>query len=273
MTIVLYLIGALWRFFLCVIGGYTLLYFILHKIKIDGVDDAIDELDSLPNVSMAGKVAAQRCIKRAVEADAKTTLYDWSAPFVVPLACIGLPKTATRLPRWARKWDNNISINGDGVAVLRNGEWLTLRDGIEALPGERTYTYDDPEFKGKAYYVPKWLAWISTDPKNYVVRCYWDGWRNRASQLSVDYGVNVAARPVLLSGDLEIHSSKEGHFLLRDGETYHYKSVSKVRLLGVRCALIRSVGYKLGVTKMRGDDALGRVAAVAIGCSYKRWKG
>ena len=270
MNIALTLIGALVALFLCVAGGYTLLYFILHKIKIDGVDDAIDELDSLPNVSMADKVAAQRCIKRAVEADAKTTLYDWSAPFVVPLACIGLSKTATRLPRWARKWDNNISINGDGVAVLRNGEWLTLRDGIEALPGERVVTYDDPEFTGPLYFK---VLGLKGKPRRWFARWGWGGLRNRASQMSVDLGVDVAARPVLLSGSLDIHAGKEGHFLLRDGDTYHYKSVSKVRLLGVQCALIRSVGYKLEVTKMRADDALGRVAAVAIGCSYKRWKG
>ena len=270
MNIALYLIGALGALFLCLTGGYTLLYFALNRIKNDGVEDAKDEIGYLDSVPVADRVAAVRCIDRAVEADAKTTLYDWSAPFVVAIACLGLSKTATRLPKWARKWDNNISINGDGLAVLRDGEWLTLRDGIEALPGERVVAYDDPDFTGPLYFK---VLGMKAKPRTWLARWGWVGLRNRASQMSVDYGVNVAARPVLLSGDLEIHSSKEGHFLLRDGDTYHYKNVSKVRLLGVQCALIRSVGYKLEVTKMRGDDALGRVAAVAIGCSYKRWKG
>ncbi|MFD1709098.1 hypothetical protein FVQ98_14480 [Ottowia sp. GY511] len=270
MNIALTLIGALVALFLCLAGGYTLLYFAANRIKNDGVEDAIDEMADLPDVSTADKVAARRCIERAVEADAETTLYDWSAPFVVAIACIGLSKTATHLPRWARKWDNNISINGDGLAVLRDGEWLSLRDGIEALPGERVVTYDDPDFTGPLYFK---VLGLKVKPRSWLARWGWAGLRNRASQMSVDLGVDVAARPVLLSGDLEIHSSKEGHFLLRDGDTYHYKIVSKVRLLGVQCALIRSVGYKLEVTKMRGDDALGRVAAVAIGCSYKRWKG
>ena len=252
--------------------AYTVLYWTLHLKSRHDVRKAKDELRALPEMALYPEVleAALADIDRAARADRKTTFYDWFAPFAVAIACIGLPESATRLPRWARKWDNNVSINGDGIAVFRDGQWLTLRDGIEALPGERTYTYDDLEFKGRAYY--KFFG-ITFKPRTWFARWVWAGVRNRASQLSVDLGVDVSARPLLVSGDMNIHSSQEGHFLMQDGLHFHFKSVRKVRLIGRDWALIRSVGHKLELTKMRADDKLGRVAAVAIGWSMKGWKG
>ena len=268
MSTALAIIGALAALFLCLpFAVWSVLWYVGNRVSTSGLYDVQDDLMALPDVPLHVKQAAWANMWQAIAADERTKVYDWSAPLVCAIALIGLPQSASRLPKWARKWDNNVSINGDGAAVLRGGQWLTLRDDVEALPGERIYTYDDPLYAGDAYYAK------GHHPRSLWARYVWVGLRNRASQLSVDLGADVAARPVLISGSLDINRhDKPGHFLLKDGSSYHFKSIQPTRILGVRCAIIRSCGYKLEIALMRPPGAYGRVAAVAIGCSYKRWK-
>ncbi len=262
-------------YFLALIWGvYTAAYIAIKGKGILDRNKVRRALFALPDVSDADKVAAWKDMQAAFKADLKTLFYDYSAPFVTAIALIGLPETATKLPNWARKWDNNVSMNGDGRAVLRDGQWLTLRGDAKAEPGERIYSYDDLEYTGPTYAGAWWLDWISDKPRSYVQRWWWGGVRNRASQASVDVGVDVLAHAWPISGDPGIDRGKgiTGHSLTTDGRSYQYRSIQKGQLLGFPVAVIRNVGFKLDNANTRDPAALGRVAAVAIGVSYKRWK-
>lgn len=268
MSTALTIVGALGALFLCLpFAVWSVLWYVGNSVSTSGLDDVYDDLMDLPDVPLHVKQAAWANMQQAIAADQRTKVYDWSAPLVCAIALIGLPQTASRLPAWARKWDNNVSINGDAWAVFRDGQWLTLRDGVEALPGERVYSYDDLDYQGRAYYARRFK------PRSYIARWVWLV-RNRASQLSVDLGVAIQARPQLISGraDIDRGAGITGHFLLTDGVNYQFKSIQRARLLGLPFAEIRSVGYKLELAKMRPDHALGRAAAVAIGLSFKRWR-
>lgn len=222
-------------------------------------------LFDLPGVTDADKVAAWQDMTAAFKADLKTLPYDYGAPLVTAIALIGLPGAATKLPRWARRWDNNVSINGDAQAVFRDGAWLDLRNGNEARPGERVYTYDDEMYDGKAYYAKR------LHPRGYVARWVWLGVRNRASALSQQLGREVVEYPQVLSGARNLDSGTEGHFLLRAGDSYQFKSVTKTRIAGRDWAVIRSCGHKLEIAMMHASG-WDKAAAVAIGWSAKRWK-
>lgn len=240
---------------------------VLTILNTLGVSHVIRQIINLPDVSGADKNAAIDSILHAEQAAAKAFWYDITAPIVMLLVLPFVKRSAGSLPRPFAKWDNNVSLNGDGAAVYRDGAWLDLRSGAQPLPGEHVYTYDDPLYAGDAYYAK------GHHPRSFWARYVWVGLRNRASQLSVDLGTNVAARPVLISGSLDINRhDKPGHFLLKDGSSYHFKSIQPTRILGLRCAVIRSCGYKLEIALMRPPGQLGRVAAVAIGYSLKRWK-
>ena len=84
--------------------------------------------------------------------------------------------------------------------------------------------------------------------------------------LSVKLGRDVTARPVVVSGDPTIHRhGPYGHFVLRHGDTFHYKSIHAFGPF----ALTRSYGYKLEIP-FKSAEGTGRAAAVAIGRSLKR---
>lgn len=224
---------------------------------------AIAELMALTDVSIGDRAAAVACIDRAQTAERKTFWPDVTAPVVVFYALLFTPRSADKLPAWARKWDNNVSLNGDGEALrLPDGSWVNLRDGVELRGGERVYRYDDPEYTGTAYYARAF------HPRSFIARWVWVGLRNRASQLSKDLGEPVTERPVCISGNPDIHrNGPYGHFLLKSGNCYHYKSINRWHGL----ALIRSYGYKLEIVR-NSQDGTGLAAAVAIGRSLKRRK-
>lgn len=214
-----------------------------------------------PAIPATLKPAVLTCLDDAYAANRRTWPYDMTAPLVTAVALLLTPRSANHLPRWARKWDNNVSLNGDGEVVLRDGQWVNLRD-IGWMPehGERVYTYDDPAYTGDAYYAK------GHHPRSWWARWVWVGWRNRASQLSKDLGEPVTERPVCISGNPDIHrNGPYGHFLLKSGNCYHYKSINRWHGL----ALIRSYGYKLEIVR-NSQDGTGLAAAVAIGRSLKR---
>ena len=225
----------------------------------DSPDAVLKELAELPlpTGDLAGAIA---CVHTAQTVERKTFWYDVTAPVVMFYA---LFFTRDKLPALFKKWDNNVSINGDGEAVFRDGEWLTAGHGLswEALAaakqaGERVYRYDDADYKGDAYYCK------GHHPRSWYARYIWLGWRNRASQLSVDLGVDVLERPVCISGSPTVSRRNPGHFLLKQGQLYHYKSFRKLGPVVV----IRSYGCKLEYA-LNGN--LGRVPYVAIGRSFK----
>lgn len=229
----------------------------------------LKELAALPDLTDGDRAAAEACFRAAKAADNKTWLYDLSAPIVMLLVLPFVKREADRLPKAFAKWDNNVSLNGDGEAVFIDGKFLTAGHGISwedynaALArGAYRYTYDDPLYDGDAYYAK------GHHPRSFWARYVWVGLRNRASQLSVEMGEDVHERPTVLSGAVGIGASTEGHFLLHSGDLYHYKSVRKFGPF----ALIRSYGYKLEIVRNSPTGA-GRAAAVAIGRSLKGWRG
>ena len=228
----------------------------------------LKELAALPDLTEGDRAAAEACFRAAKDADDRTWLYDLSAPIVMLLVLPFVRRSADKLPSLFRRWDNNVSLNGDGEAVFIDGKFLTAGHGITwedynaALArGAYRYTYDDPLYHGDAYYAK------GHHPRSFWARYVWVGLRNRASQLSVEMGEDVHERPTVLSGAVGIGASTEGHFLLHSGDLYHYKSVRKVGPF----ALIRSYGYKLEIVR-NSQDGTGLAAAVAIGRSLKRRK-
>ena len=228
----------------------------------------LKELAALPDLTDGDRAAAEACFRAAKDADDRTWLYDLSAPIVMLLVLPFVRRSADKLPSLFRRWDNNVSLNGDGEAVFIDGKFLTAGHGITwedynaALArGAYRYTYDDPLYHGDAYYAK------GHHPRSLWARYVWVGLRNRASQLSVEMGEDVHERPTVLSGAVGIGASTEGHFLLHSGDLYHYKSVRKVGPF----ALIRSYGYKLEIVR-NSQDGTGLAAAVAIGRSLKRRK-
>lgn len=227
----------------------------------------LKELAALPDLTDGDRAAAEACFRAAKDADDRTWLYDLSAPIVMLLVLPFVRRSADKLPSLFRRWDNNVSLNGDGEAVFIDGKFLTAGHGITwedynaALArGAYRYTYDDPLYHGDAYYAK------GHRPRSFWARYVWVGLRNRASQRSVELGRDVTEAPQLISGCMDIGTRMAGHFLLRQGDTYHYKSIRKWGPF----ALIRSYGYKLEIRYYQGP---GRAAATAIGRSLKRWKG
>ena len=223
--------------------------------------EVLEEVKRLPDLPDAQRKELLDCLDAAKAADDKTWVYDLSAPLVMLLVLPFVPRSADRLPRLFSKWDNNVSLNGDGEVVRRGDAWVNLRDiGWTPEPGEQVIRYDDPLYDGDAYYAK------GHHPRSFWARYVWVGLRNRASQLSVDHGEDVPERPTVISGRVGLGARTEGHVLFRCGDLYHYKSVRKLGPF----ALIRSYGYKLEIRYYQGP---GRAAAVAIGRSLKRWKG
>lgn len=236
----------------------------------DAVLREIDVLDLDPAV----KAAIKADCEVARRADRRTWPYDLSAPLVTLVALMFTSREADKLPRWAKRWDNNVSLNGDGRGWYKDGRLVDVRTEEPPSPETPTISHNDPAFDAVPYYVPEWLRWLPLhliQPRGFVARWVWVGWRNRASQLSLDVGVPVTARPVCISGDPTIHRrGPYGHFVLEHGGHYHYKSMRR----SGRFTVIRSYGHKLEIPFKEPDGiGQGRAAAIATGFSFKRWKG
>lgn len=220
----------------------------------------LDEIDAL-DLDAATKASLKSCCESAKDADNKVRFYDLSAPIVMLLVLPFVKREADRLPRLFSAWDNNVSLNGDGYGWqdAGTGEWFDIR--VKPAPaGVPLVSHSDPAYGGDCYYAR------GHHPRSFRARYAWVGLRNRASMLSVKLGRDVTARPVVVSDDPTIHRhGPYGHFVLRHGDTFHYKSI---RAFGP-FALTRSYGYKLEIP-FKSAAGTGRAAAVAIGRSLKR---
>lgn len=229
-------------------------------LGLSAVEKEIKEL----NISDEERLQVMACMESARSADRSTRLYDLSAPLVMLFVLQFVKREANRLPKAFAKWDNNISLNGDSGGVLVDGKWIDYHDveDWEAVRQCLQVTYDDPRFEGDAYYAK------GHHPRSFWARYVWVGLRNRAAKLALDLGKPVDQPIEVVSGTLDISTSNPGHFLLRCGEVYHYKSIQPFKLLGKTFARIRSYGYKLEIA-LKSPKESDRVAVVAIGWSAK----
>lgn len=222
----------------------------------------LDEIESL-ELDGETKAALKACCESAKAADNEVRFYDLSAPIVMLLVLPFVKREANQLPKLFSAWDNNVSLNGDGYGWQdpETGEWFDIR--VKPAPaGVPLVSHSDPAYGGDCYYAR------GHHPRSFWARYVWVGLRNRASMLSVKLGRDVTARPVVVSGDPTIHRhGPYGYFVLRHGDTFHYKSI---RAFGP-FALTRSYGYKLEIP-FKSPEGTGRAAAVAIGRSLKRRK-
>jgi hypothetical protein len=166
-------------------------------------------------------------------------LPDLLAPVVVPIALLQTKREDEHLPRWARWWDNDVSINGDWPQYL------------------------DPAYAGDTYYAP------GHHPRSFWARYVWLGWRNRASWLSQRLGHRwkVAEYHDAQSwGDPLTGGDHEGWAVHRRGRVYQLYAIKRLGRLNLRI----NWGHK--VWAGAGD---GRPVAniVNITFSLKRAKG
>lgn len=204
---------------------------------------------------------AVACFERVRQIDRSVRLYDASAPLVMLIALLFTPRSAEKLPKIFSKWDNDVSINGDGWGQFVDGKWVRADSG--AYPDVPWVSYSDPAYTGDAYYAK------GHHPRSYWARYIWLGWRNRASKISQEKGIVAKKADIeLVSGDIDVGTRKEGYFFLKHGNDYHYKSFKRIG----KFVMIRSIGFKLEIRfKMSKEEGI--VAAVMIPISFKRWKG
>ena len=142
------------------------------------------------DVPNKGRIA--RCFIEAWLKNCLTIPADLLAPIVVPIALLFTKRESEHLPRLFLWWDNDASINGDGWAVWRDGQWVHVFG--DERPGERPVPYADPEYTGDAYYCK------GHHPRSFYARWVWLGLRNRASKLSQILGfVHFPDAPVRVS--------------------------------------------------------------------------
>lgn len=165
--------------------------------------------------------------------------FSLSAPFVVPFILLFTKWEDNELPKWARWYDNDVSINGDKP-------W-----------------YWEPTYTGWAYYA-------QAHPRSFWARYVWLGWRNRASRLALDMGYAYKAGEYGMSahwGDPLTNRNHEGHVINRRGplwQAYMVKRLGKKLCLRINC------GYKIW-----SNDGDGRPVAmpVFVAFSILSWTG
>ena len=242
----------------------TLLMYALHwALDKWGYPSAIRAFKQLglPEPVVAEAIA---CFDDARQRQRKTWWYDASAPLVTLIALMFTPRDANKLPAWASRWDNNVSLNGDGHGWqdLETGEWFDTR--VKPAPeGVPLVSHNDPAYGGDCYYAR------GHHPRSFWARWVWVGWRNRASKLSLGLGEYVNARPAVdFAEPAELAGrSRDGHYLLRHGHLYQWRQYERRGPIVV----IRNLGFKLEHV-MYSASGQGMASAVAIGISFKRWR-
>lgn len=175
---------------------------------------------------------------------------DLLAPVVVPVALLGTKWEDDRLPRWARWWDNDVSINGD----------LREPDGsLSPVPVEDALSVEASPIILRNYWAK------GHHPRSRWSRYVWLGWRNRASWLAMRLGRRFVDAPVRHWGDPATGNGHPGWTLNEHNGVYQLYIVRKLGSLQFRF----NWGFKVW-----GGPALGRTYApvVNITASLKRWR-
>jgi len=182
----------------------TIIYIIIGAILLVPIISAILQISSATYMRVVERTVResgmsdvdQRACLDSMDAARESELpvilkYDIWAPLVMLLVLPFVKRDANKLPDLFRKWDNNVSINGDsgGVYNAQTGQWIgdyDVKDWTLVQPehGWHHYTYDDPLYDGDAYYAK------GHHPRSFWARWIWLGFRNRATKASFDVGIN-----------------------------------------------------------------------------------
>lgn len=206
------------------------------------------------------KQKAKKCFKDVRKKSMKDILYDCTAPYVMFFVLPFIKRDADKLPSIFSAWDNEISINGDGWAVLRDNKWTRVIK--DERYGETPVSYSDVNYTGDAYYAE------GHHPRSFWARYVWLGWRNRASKLAYDMGFEVTRELIHDTeywGNLNISPENPGVLVRRMG---NYYEIFAYKDAGVFTRRTR-YGYKIGNGLQYGAP---RVMIVTIGVSFKRKK-
>ena len=154
---------------------------------------------------------------------------DLLPPSSCHLRCGRLGGAPNRLLRWARWWDNDVSISGDHQVPAH-----TCRHAPEARA---------------TYYAP------GHHPRSFHARWIWLGLRNRASALAAMFGRKLTPAEVQDAdtwGDETIGKAKEGWCVRRNGPLYQLYIIRKI---GPLCLRVH-YGHKLNHARIWGRPAM-----------------
>lgn len=215
----------------------------------------------LPGVPTAHRRAAALSFLRASARGLAMLPADVLAPLVVPFALLATKREDNALPRWASFWGNDVSINGDGWALLRGGAWVRINHMRDLQPGDgRVYSYDDADYPGDAYYAP------GHHPRSFYARWVWLGLRNRASAVAIALGHPTDYRqPVEVWGDSATGRGHAGWVLRHHNGAYQLHATRKAGPLCLRT----NYGHKVDFTTW-GRPVM---PVVCIAISALSWKG
>lgn len=204
-----------------------------------------------------GAASAEYSIQKGMNRAKGLWVYSLTAPLVVPIALLWCKWDSEKLPNWARKWDNNVNLNGD------NGDWLDVDangdpDTIQ-MPLE-----DTPEVRARCYW-----GWGPMEgkihPRSFLARWIWIGFRNRGKQAFVDKGVHIErGKKLVTTGEPGIRGQKSGAVVRELDGYFHYHAVTQVWKY---FCLTEQRGWKV-----QNLDAINRVAIPVSYRAIKLWK-
>ena len=155
--------------------------------------DLIDQMDIPDDV----KVAAKNSLTEAKERHKRVMIYDITAPYVMAFILPFVNWEANSLPKKFRKWDNEVSINGDKYPWTQNkdetGNFVYVGIKNDIPTGDTCLVWDN-DAKDNIEVPAKSLAyWVGKrfHPRSLIARYVWLGIRNRASMASCDEGILV----------------------------------------------------------------------------------
>lgn len=146
-----------------------------------------------------------------------------------------------KLPEKHWKWDNNMSMNGDGWGtLLKDGTCLNrVNDELVASGEGIAIPYYDERYTGDAYYAE------GHHPRSRWARYIWMGWRNRASAYAQAQGMPMRLDESMYKrwGTKDPSRQNLGsEFLTCDG-LWQYREVREVFFK--KLTYIRNLGFKV----------------------------
>lgn len=163
------------------------------------------------------------------------------------------------------KWDNNISMNGDGWGtLLPDGTCLNFVDQALIDKGEGSLiAYTDERYTADAYYCK------GHHPRSKLARWVWLGWRNKASAYAQSLGKDMDLNATYQRWGT--HDSDVG----KEGTQFHYcdglwQMRDYKRVFFGKLCVRRNMGFKINNTFVENKP---HAMVTWIPFSLRRWEG